>query len=98
MTRLRGEVLVENVRRFLADEPLDASYDGHANCFIETGFSKAMLIDFNYDVEPVAWSLPGTGGLAADEGVAGQPSGQADVPVGLLAQLVARTRHPRYLQ
>ena len=39
-------------------EPLDASYDGHANCFIETGFHKALLIDFNYDTEPVARALP----------------------------------------
>ena len=45
--------------RFLAGEPLDASYDGHANCFIETGFHKALLIDFNYDTEPLAGPLPG---------------------------------------
>ena len=37
VTHFEGEVLVENVQRFLAGEPLDASYDGHANCFIETG-------------------------------------------------------------
>ena len=35
-----------------------ASYDGHANCFIETGFHKAMLIDFNYDTEPVGGHFP----------------------------------------
>jgi sulfide:quinone oxidoreductase len=63
VTDFEGEVLVENVRRFLADEPLDASYDGHANCFIETGFSKAMLIDFNYEVEPVPGHYPGLVGL-----------------------------------
>ena len=63
VTDFEGEVLVENVRRFLGDEPLDASYDGHANCFIETGFSKAMLIDFNYEVEPVPGHYPGPVGL-----------------------------------
>ena len=59
VTHFEGEVLVENVVRFLAGEPLDASYDGHANCFIETGFHKAMLIDFNYDTEPVGGHFPG---------------------------------------
>ena len=60
VTHFEGEVLVENIRRFLAGELLDASYDGHANCFIETGFHKAMLIDFNYDTEPVGGRFPGT--------------------------------------
>jgi sulfide:quinone oxidoreductase len=63
VTHFEGEVLVENVRRFLAGQALDASYDGHANCFIETGFSKAMLIDFNYDTEPVPGRFPSSVGL-----------------------------------
>ena len=45
-------------RRFLAGEALEASFDGHANCFIETGFHKALLIDFNYDVEPLPGRFP----------------------------------------
>jgi len=63
VTHFEGEVLVENVRRFLDGRELDASYDGHANCFIETGFGKAMLIDFNYDQEPVPGRYPGPVGL-----------------------------------
>jgi sulfide:quinone oxidoreductase len=63
VTHFEGEVLVENLRRFLAGEEPDASFDGHANCFIETGFSKAMLIDFNYEVEPVGGHYPGPVGL-----------------------------------
>ncbi len=63
VTHFEGEVLVENVRRFLAGLSLDASYDGHANCFIETGFSKAMLIDFNYDTEPLPGRFPSSVGL-----------------------------------
>jgi sulfide:quinone oxidoreductase len=63
VTHFEGEVLVENVRRFLAGQPLDASFDGHANCFIETGFGKALLIDFNYDTEPLAGHYPGPAGL-----------------------------------
>ncbi|HEX4902564.1 MAG TPA: FAD/NAD(P)-binding oxidoreductase [Acidimicrobiales bacterium] len=63
VSHFEGEVLVENVTRFLAGEPLDASFDGHANCFIETGFDKALLIDFNYEQEPVEGHFPGPLGL-----------------------------------
>lgn len=63
VTHFEGEVLVENITRFLAGEPLDASYDGHANCFIETGFRKALLIDFNYEQEPVGGHFPGPVGM-----------------------------------
>jgi sulfide:quinone oxidoreductase len=63
VTHFEGERLVENIQRFLAGKALDASYDGHANCFIETGFHKAMLIDFNYDTEPVGGHFPATVGV-----------------------------------
>ena len=63
VTHFEGEVLVENIRRFLAGEPLADGFDGHANCFIETGFHKALLIDFNYDTEPVPGHYPGPVGL-----------------------------------
>jgi sulfide:quinone oxidoreductase len=55
VAHFQGETLVANVRHHLAGEPLEGTFDGHANCFIETGFRKALLIDFNYDAEP----LPG---------------------------------------
>jgi sulfide:quinone oxidoreductase len=63
VTHFEGETLVENVRRHLAGEPLVEGFDGHANCFIETGFQKALLIDFNYDTEPLAGHYPGRIGL-----------------------------------
>jgi sulfide:quinone oxidoreductase len=63
VTHFEGEVLTENLRRFLAGEELGAAYDGHANCFIETGFGKAVLIDFNYDTEPLPGHYPGRVGL-----------------------------------
>jgi sulfide:quinone oxidoreductase len=59
VTHFEGDVLEENVTRFLDGKPLDASYDGHANCFVETGFHKALLIDFNYDTEPLPGRFPG---------------------------------------
>lgn len=63
VTHFEGETLVENVRRYLADEPLAPGFDGHANCFIESGFHKALLIDFNYDTEPLSGHYPGAIGL-----------------------------------
>jgi sulfide:quinone oxidoreductase len=63
VTHFEGDVLTENIRRFLAGQSLDASYDGHANCFIETGFGKAVLIDFNYETEPLPGHYPGPIGL-----------------------------------
>lgn len=63
VTHFEGETLVENVRRFLAGEELQAGFDGHANCFIETGYHKALLIDFNYEQEPVSGHYPSRVGL-----------------------------------
>ena len=62
VTHFEGEVLEENIVHFLAGEQLDASFDGHTNCFIETGFHKALLIDFNYDTEPLPGHFPGRAG------------------------------------
>ena len=58
VTHFEGDTLVENIRRFLDGSPLEQSFDGHANCFIETGFHKALLIDFNYQVEPLPGRFP----------------------------------------
>ncbi|MDF3140312.1 MULTISPECIES: FAD/NAD(P)-binding oxidoreductase [unclassified Streptomyces] len=63
VAHFEGEVLVHNIGRFLAGQPLDASYDGHTNCFVETGFHKALLIDFNYETEPLPGHFPATLGL-----------------------------------
>jgi sulfide:quinone oxidoreductase len=62
VTHFEGELLTENIRRFLAGRSPEASYDGHANCFIETGFSKALLIDFNYETEPLPGRFPSSVG------------------------------------
>jgi sulfide:quinone oxidoreductase len=63
VTHFEGETLVENIAHHLAGEPLEEGFDGHANCFIETGFHKALLIDFNYDHEPVTGRYPRAVGL-----------------------------------
>jgi sulfide:quinone oxidoreductase len=58
VTHFEAAVLTENVARHLAGTELAAGYDGHANCFIETGFHKALLIDFNYETEPLPGRFP----------------------------------------
>jgi sulfide:quinone oxidoreductase len=58
VAHFEAEILEENVKLYLAGKPLAADFDGHANCFIETGFDKALLIDFNYDVEPLPGRFP----------------------------------------
>jgi sulfide:quinone oxidoreductase len=63
VTHFESEVLVENVARFLAGRELERGYDGHANCFVETGFGKALLIDFNYETEPLPGHFPSPLGL-----------------------------------
>jgi sulfide:quinone oxidoreductase len=63
VAHFEGEVLTRNVVRYLAGQELDAGFDGHANCFIESGFHKALLIDFNYDTEPLPGRFPSGIGL-----------------------------------
>jgi len=62
VTHFEADVLAENVVRFLTDRKLLAGYDGHANCFIETGFGKALMIDFNYETEPLPGRFPTAAG------------------------------------
>jgi sulfide:quinone oxidoreductase len=63
VTHFEGDTLVGNIVRHLEGEPLEPSFDGHANCFIETGFHKALLIDFNYETEPLTGHYPSAVGL-----------------------------------
>ncbi len=58
VAHFEGETLSENIRRLLDGRELERSFDGHTNCFIETGFHKALLIDFNYEIEPVPGKFP----------------------------------------
>jgi sulfide:quinone oxidoreductase len=58
VTHFEADQLAGNVHRFLHGMPLCGDFDGHANCFIETGFGKALLIDFNYDTQPLPGRFP----------------------------------------
>jgi sulfide:quinone oxidoreductase len=63
VTHFEAEVLTENIACYFADRELAQGFDGHANCFIETGFHKALLIDFNYEIEPLPGHFPSPLGL-----------------------------------
>ena len=52
------ESFLPNFLEHLKGEPLTHSFDGHANCFIESGRGEALLLDFNYDYEPVTGLFP----------------------------------------
>jgi sulfide:quinone oxidoreductase len=58
VTHFEGDAVTENIQRFIEGDELTGVYDGHANCFIETGFHKALLIDFDYDTEPLPGRFP----------------------------------------
>ena len=65
VAHFEAEILEENIMLYIKGEPLKEEFDGHANCFIETGGGKALLIDFNYNHEPVegTFPFPGVGPL-----------------------------------
>ncbi len=57
------ELFEDNFISYIHGRPMTKLFDGHANCFIESGHGKGMLIDFNYDTEPLPgkYPLPGFG-------------------------------------
>ena len=57
------ELFEDNFFSHVHGRPMTKLFDGHANCFIESGHGKGMLIDFNYDTEPLPgkYPLPGFG-------------------------------------
>jgi len=65
VAHFEAEILTGNILQYINGLPLKEEFDGHANCFIETGNDKALLIDFNYTHEPVegTFPFPGVGPL-----------------------------------
>jgi sulfide:quinone oxidoreductase len=57
------EIFTENFLDHVAGRPMTRAFDGHANCFVESGGGKGLLIDFNYDTQPLPgkYPLPGIG-------------------------------------
>ncbi|WP_298367257.1 FAD/NAD(P)-binding oxidoreductase [uncultured Lutibacter sp.] len=58
VAHFEAETLTDNILLYIDGYPLKKEFDGHANCFIETGNNKALLIDFNYVTEPVHGKFP----------------------------------------
>jgi sulfide:quinone oxidoreductase len=52
------EIFVDNFVEHVSGLPMSGAFDGHANCFVESGDDKALLIDFNYDTEPLPGKYP----------------------------------------
>ena len=52
------DVFTHNFVRHIKGEPMDEKFDGHANCFVESGNGRGLLIDFNYDTEPLPGKYP----------------------------------------
>lgn len=58
VAHFQADILEHNILNFLAEKQMTDSFDGHSNCFIETGYKKGILIDFNYDTEPLPGVYP----------------------------------------
>ncbi|GIL03829.1 NAD(P)/FAD-dependent oxidoreductase [Betaproteobacteria bacterium PRO7] len=58
VAHFQAEIVVHNLLREIAGREAQPLADGHANCFIETGHGRAILIDFNYDIQPVPGRFP----------------------------------------
>lgn len=52
------EIFVDNLLQHIEGKPMTGSFDGHANCFVESGDGKGLLIDFNYDTQPLPGKYP----------------------------------------
>ena len=58
VAHFQADVVVDNILREISGKEAEPHADGHANCFIETGYNKAVLVDFNYDIQPVPGKFP----------------------------------------
>lgn len=52
------EIFVDNFLQLIDGKPMTGAFDGHANCFVESGDGKGLLIDFNYDTQPLPGKYP----------------------------------------
>ncbi len=58
VVHFQSEILHENLICYIENRSFTGSFDGHSNCYIETGHGKGALIDFNYDTEPLPGHFP----------------------------------------
>ena len=58
VVHFQADILTENLLCYIENRPFTGKFDGHSNCYIETGHGKGALIDFNYDTEPLPGFFP----------------------------------------
>ena len=108
MAHFSVEVFIDNLVQLAHGRPMTHSFDGHANCFVESGHGKALLLDFNYETEPLTgtFPVPGVGPLrlsrrAASTTCPSWPSAHIywnallpGRPLGLKPQMSMAGKHP----
>lgn len=52
------DLFSENFLEYIVGKDMPHKFDGHANCFVESGGGKGLLIDFNYTTEPLTGKFP----------------------------------------
>jgi sulfide:quinone oxidoreductase len=57
------DLFPENFISHVSGRSMPGKFDGHTNCFVETGHGKGLLLDFNYETEPLTgkYPVPGIG-------------------------------------
>ncbi len=66
VAHFEADIVVENLVREIEGLAPRPDYDGHSTCFIVSGYEKAILIDFNYKIEPLPgkYPFPGVGPMS----------------------------------
>jgi sulfide:quinone oxidoreductase len=58
VVHFQADILTENLLCYIENRPFTGKFDGHSNCYIETGHGMGALIDFNYETEPLPGYFP----------------------------------------
>ena len=58
MAHFAVDLFGDNFVRYTQGKELLPTFDGHANCYVETGYGKGLLLDFNYTQEPLPGRYP----------------------------------------
>lgn len=58
VAHFQSEIFTGNFLELIRGAPMTGRFDGHANCFVESGRGRGLLIDFNYDTEPLPGRYP----------------------------------------
>ncbi len=48
----QSKIIADSLASEIYGEPTDVKYDGHVECFLETGYGKGIVLNFNYTKPP----------------------------------------------